>query len=70
MVKHLHEMKRKPDMKVYTKMNELGIDKFYIELIEHYPCKGKEEVCKREGHVIREMETLNSSVAGRTMKNV
>jgi len=66
MVKHRHEMKRKPDMKVYTNMHELGIDKFYIELIENYPCESKEELCKREGHFIREIGTLNSSVAGRT----
>ena len=66
MVKHRHDMKRKPDMKVYKKMHELGIDKFYIELIENYPCESKEELCKREGHFIREMGTLNSSIAGRT----
>ena len=41
MVTHRCEMKRKPDMNVYTKMNELGIDKFYIELIETTHVKAK-----------------------------
>ena len=68
MVKHRHDMKLKQHVKVYTKMNELGIDKFYIELIENYPCESKEELCKREGHFIREMGTLNSVIAGRTQK--
>ena len=68
MVKHRHDMKLKQHVKVYTNMNELGIDKFYIELIENYPCESKEELCKREGHFIREMGTLNSVIAGRTQK--
>ena len=66
MVKHRHEMKRKPDMKVYSKMNELGVEKFYIVQIENCPCVNKEELLKREGHFIREMGTLNSSIVGRT----
>ena len=49
-------------------MNEVGIDQCYIELIENHPCANKGELRKREGHFIREMGTLNSSVAGRTDK--
>ncbi len=68
MVKHRCEMNRNTKFKVYTKMNELGVDKFYIELIENFPCGNKEELRQREGHFIRELGTLNSSVAGRTKK--
>lgn len=51
---------------LYTKMMEYGIENFYIELIEAYPCKNNEELRKREGHYIREFGTLNKLIAGRT----
>lgn len=47
-------------------MNEVGIDNFYIELIELYPCQTKDELRAREGFFKREMATLNTKVAGRT----
>jgi group I intron endonuclease len=34
---------------LYTKMKEYGIENFYIELIEAYPCENNEELRKREG---------------------
>jgi len=41
----------------------------YIELIEAYPCNNKEELCKREGEVMRATEnTVNKQLAGRTQK--
>ena len=63
--------KHKSDMKVlsgklYQKMNNVGIENFYIELIENYPCNSKEELNKREGEYIRKMGTLNYQVSGRT----
>ena len=51
---------------LYTKMMEYGIENFYIELIETYPCENMEELRKREGHYIREFGTLNKRIAGRT----
>jgi hypothetical protein len=51
--------------KLYTHMNELGVDNFYIELIEECPCDNLEQLQKREGHFIREMATLNMRIAGR-----
>ena len=51
---------------LYIKMKEYGIENFYIELIEAYPCKNSEELRKREGHFIREFGTLNKNIAGRT----
>ena len=53
---------------LYTKMREYGIENFYIELIEAYPCENNEELRRREGHFIREFGTLNKIVAGRTLK--
>ena len=44
---------------LYIKMKEYGIENFYIELIEPYPCKNNEELRKREGHYIREFGALN-----------
>ena len=47
-------------------MKIIGADKFYIELIEEYPCDNVEQLRQGEGHYIREMGTLNKLVAGRT----
>ena len=52
----------------YSKVNEIGIENFYIELIEDYPCESVEQLRKREGEFIREMGTLNHVIAGRTGK--
>ena len=53
---------------LYIKIREIGQDKFYIELIENYPCEAKQELKRREGELIREKATLNKIVAGRTRK--
>ena len=73
--KIMHEHKSKSrcnkncgDNKFYQAMREIGLDKCYIELIETYPCKSKEELRAREGHYIREKDTLNQKVAGRSLK--
>ena len=66
-----HRENAKRDYKnyaIYKKMKELGSDKFYIELIETYPCNNKNEVCAREGQYIRERATLNSKIEGRSTK--
>ena len=41
-------------------------DDWYIELYEEYPCENKEQLCKREGEVIRSIGTLNTRIEGRT----
>ena len=51
---------------LYIKMKEYGIENFYIELIEAYPCKNNEELRKREGHYIRTVGTLNKRIEDRT----
>ena len=47
-------------------MNEIGIEHFYIELVEDCPCINKEHLNKREGELIRELGTLNKRVEQRT----
>ncbi len=49
-------------------MNELCIDKFYIELYERYKCNTKEELNIHEGEIIRQIGTMNMKIAGRTQK--
>ena len=39
----------------------------YIELIEEYPCDNKEQLCKKEGELIRNNNCVNKCVSGRTM---
>ena len=68
---HKSNMKneKKKNRIIYHKMNELGIDKFYIELYELYKCNTKEELNKREGEIIRQLATMNMKVAGRTKRD-
>ena len=51
---------------LYRKMLELGVEHFYIELIEEYPCENVAQLRKREGELTREIGTLNRYIAGRT----
>jgi predicted GIY-YIG superfamily endonuclease len=68
MVHHPSHMHRHIQMKLYTKMRELGVEHFYIELVEKGACESKADLCKREGYFIRAMATLNGKVMGRTHK--
>jgi len=56
----------KKDRPFYILMNEIGFERFRIELIEDYPCQDKYELRQREGHHIREIGTLNKRIEGRT----
>lgn len=55
--------------KLYNAMTEIGKDKFYIELLEDYPCERREQLAAREGQLIREYDTYkngyNGLIAGR-----
>ena len=53
---------------IYKLMNEIGIDKFYIELIMHYPCNSKDELIAKERQWIKQIGTLNKRIEGRTKK--
>ena len=70
MAKHRMDSRReiKKHRRFYLKVNELGVENFYIELIEECPCESLEQLRRREGHYIRKMGTLNHHIAGRTSK--
>jgi hypothetical protein len=71
MIKHKDDVKN--DTKDYHTtisklMKELGVEHFYIELLELYPCDNKGELSAREGYWIKEIGTINKHVMGRTRK--
>ena len=68
MTNHRTNLKRGVNHSLYQKMREIGDKKFYIELVEEYPCSSLEQLNKREGEYIREIATLNQKIAGRTNK--
>ena len=55
--------------KLYIKMNLIGYEQFYIELLEERPCQNLMQLRKREGELMRELNaSLNSVLAGRTQE--
>jgi group I intron endonuclease len=62
----------KKSYKLYQAINEYGVDKFHIELIEMFPCEFREELHKREGYFIREYNSYsagyNGNIVGQTPK--
>lgn len=67
-----HKSSIKKKYPLYTEMTNIGIDNFYIELVENYPCNSKDELGAREGHYIRQFDSynngLNCKIEGRTIK--
>ena len=55
-------------MPVFDLFDKYSLEHCKIELIEHYPCKDKEELQQREGYWIKLEECVNKCVAGRTKK--
>ena len=51
-----------------TSFEIIKYDDCYIELIEDCPCENKEQLSKKEGEYIRNMDCINKYVAGRTVK--
>ena len=68
MAEHRASMRsnRDKNVKLYQKMNEIGVEHFRIELIKECHCENIEQLRAIEGKYIREMGTLNRQVAGRT----
>ena len=52
----------------YDLFNEFGVENCKIELIEYYKCNTLQELRKREGEHIKNIESVNKRVAGRTIK--
>ena len=51
---------------LYKLINEIGFDRFRIELICDYPCEDKYQLRQKEGEYIRKFGNLNLLQAGRT----
>lgn len=74
MAKHRNSAKddRSTHYPLYVAFNEIGVSKFYIELLEDFPCERQEQLLKREGELIRLHEShangYNSKVAARTFQ--
>jgi hypothetical protein len=63
--------KRKNNSAVYKYIYDKydgDFENCYIELYENFSCETKEELCKKEGEIIRLIGTLNKEIAGRTDK--
>ena len=70
MAKHRTSVKssQRNTTNLYQKMNELGVENFYIELLHSFPCSSHDELMAEEGRCIREMGTLNMLINGRKSK--
>ena len=53
---------------LHTLMNEIGFDRFRIELVEDFPCNDKYQLRQRESKYIREIGTLNKRIEDRDLK--
>ncbi len=58
-----HNDKHRP---LYQLINEIGFNRFRIQLIEDYPCEDRYQLRQKEGQYIRQIGTLNNIIAGRT----
>ncbi len=52
---------------LYKLINEIGFDRFRIQLIINFPCEDKYQLRQKEGEYIRQFGSLNKIVAGRTI---
>ena len=55
LARHRARSKRETNTKnkLLEHFNKLGVENFYLELIEDYPCERKGQLLKREGECIR-----------------
>jgi hypothetical protein len=65
---HKNNCKTGKSGSLYKHITDNDWSDWYIELHESYPCNSRDELCRREGEVIREIGTINKNIAGRTTK--
>ena len=53
---------------IYILMNDIGFERFRIQLIIDYPCEDQYQLTQKEGEYIRLFGTLNKKIEGRTPK--
>ena len=56
--------KKNKNRPIYQLMEEIGFERFRIQLICDYPCEDKYSLRQKEGDYIRQMGTLNKQIAG------
>lgn len=65
-----HKSKKTYEYPIYKAMREIGVENFYIELVENYPCKNIDQLNAREGYHIRQYDSFkngyNGKIEGRT----
>ncbi len=54
---------------LYKLINEIGFNRFRIQLIKNYPCEDQYQLRQEEGRFIREKGALNLYIAGRDRKD-
>ena len=62
------QTKGKEHFKLYSKMSTIGLEHFYIELIEECPNSSIEQMRAKEGEWIRQIGTLNGRIENRSRK--
>ena len=65
---HKSSCKQGKPVSLYSHIIDNDWTDWYIELYEKVNCNDREELCRREGQVIRDIGTINKNVAGRTNK--
>ena len=70
MAQHRSAVKHHPTRKIYKLIAEVGVEHFYIELLNPFPCDNCEALLAEEGRLIRLHKTnvdgANGNVAGRS----
>ena len=56
------------NISLYKLINEIGFNRFRIELICDYPCEDKYQLLQKESEYIREIGTLNMIIPNRTVQ--
>lgn len=64
------EHKRKRETTLNIIFDTYGVENCKIELIEEFPCQNKEQLTKREGDYIRQLECVNKQIPNRPHKEV
>jgi len=65
---HKSSCKQGKKVSLYSHIINNDWTDWYIELYEKVNCNDREELCRREGQVIREIGTINKCIAGSTHK--
>ena len=61
------KQEKNKNIPLYKLINNVGFERFRIQLIEDFACNDKYELRQREGHYIRELsKNSNKNIAGRT----